>query len=105
MKEAHKGMGITDAEFDVIVVHLRAALVKNGVKTDDVAFVVATVRSARRDIVEGQLPPAEIATPKGQSPRANLELPKDSSSLDMLVTMTMALMQWSATLCSWFRAI
>jgi hemoglobin len=64
MKEAHKGMAITDAEFDALVGHLKAALVKNGVKADDVAVVVAAVGSTRRDIVEGPAPSPEVKLPQ-----------------------------------------
>jgi len=52
MKAAHKGMKITDAEFDALAADLKTALEKNGAKPDDVKAVLA--RSARRakDIVE-----------------------------------------------------
>src|SRR5262249_45275938 len=40
MKEVHKGMGITDAEFDALVADLKSVLEKNGVKGDDQAAVL-----------------------------------------------------------------
>ncbi len=57
MKDAHKGMGITDAEFDASAADLKAALVKNGVKPDDVKAVLGAVETTRKDIVEGAAPP------------------------------------------------
>ncbi len=51
MKDAHKGMKITDAEFDAIAGHLQAALEKNGVKPDDVKAVMTAVGGTRKDIV------------------------------------------------------
>src|SRR5207244_4698193 len=36
MKEAHKGMGITDAEFDAAAADLKIALEKNGAKKADI---------------------------------------------------------------------
>jgi hemoglobin len=52
MKEAHKGMGITDAEFDALAKHLKAALEKNKVAEADVKIVMAAVEGTRKDIVE-----------------------------------------------------
>jgi hemoglobin len=52
MKEAHKGMGITDAEFDAAVGHLKKALQKNGVRPEDVETMVGAVESKRADFVE-----------------------------------------------------
>jgi hemoglobin len=52
MKEAHKGMGITDAQFDALLLHMRTALEKHGVKPDDTATVMKAVEATRKDIVE-----------------------------------------------------
>ena len=57
MKDAHKGIGITDAQFDAAAADLKAALVKNGVKADDVKAVLGAVETTRKDIVEGAAPP------------------------------------------------
>lgn len=54
MKAAHAGMAITDAEFDALAGHLKAALEKNGVKAEDVKQVLAVVESTRKDIVEAK---------------------------------------------------
>src|SRR5207244_954548 len=40
MKEAHKGMGITAAEFDALAADLKKALEQNGVKAAEVATVL-----------------------------------------------------------------
>jgi hemoglobin len=59
MKEIHKGMEITNAQFDATAKHLEAALKKNGVAPDDIKAVMAVVESTRKDIVESkvELPP------------------------------------------------
>jgi hemoglobin len=54
MKESHKGMGITDAEFDALAGHLKAALEKNGAKPADVTAVLTAVGGTRKDIVEAK---------------------------------------------------
>jgi hemoglobin len=56
MKDVHKGMGITDEEFNALGGHLKTALEKNGVKADDVKAVLAAVETTRKDIVEGAAP-------------------------------------------------
>lgn len=52
MKTAHKGMKITDAEFDAFAGHLKAALEKNGAAPEDVKTVMDAVGGTRKDIVE-----------------------------------------------------
>src|SRR5439155_1035428 len=54
----HKGMGITDAEFDAAAGHLQKALEKNGVKPDDVKAIMSVVGTTRKDIVEPKPEPA-----------------------------------------------
>ncbi|MBI3408417.1 MAG: group 1 truncated hemoglobin [Planctomycetes bacterium] len=56
MKDAHKGMGITNAEFDAAASHLKKALVDNGAKPAEVDAVLKLVGGTRQDIVE---PPAK----------------------------------------------
>jgi hemoglobin len=56
LKEVHKGMGITDAEFDACAGDLKAALEKSGANADDVAAVLRAVGGTRRDIVEPKKP-------------------------------------------------
>jgi hemoglobin len=51
-KETHKGMGITNAEFDAAVADLRQAFQKNGVKEADLKEVLKAVDALRKDIVE-----------------------------------------------------
>ncbi|HEV3256703.1 MAG TPA: group 1 truncated hemoglobin [Gemmataceae bacterium] len=52
MKEAHKGMGITDAQFDASVADLAAALKKNKVPADAARDFLKIVERTRKDIVE-----------------------------------------------------
>lgn len=56
MKEVHKGMGITDAEFDAAAGHLKVALEKNGAAPADVNAVLGAVGGTRKDIVEPKKP-------------------------------------------------
>ncbi len=51
MKEAHKGMNITDTEFDALLPHLRIALLSNGVKPADVDYLQQAISLVRKDIV------------------------------------------------------
>jgi hemoglobin len=51
MKAALKEMGITDAEFDELLKHLRLALTANGVKPADVMIILETIPTIRGDIV------------------------------------------------------
>jgi hemoglobin len=52
MKEAHKDMGITNAEFDVAVVDLKKALEGHGVKPAEAQDLITIVEGTRNDIVE-----------------------------------------------------
>jgi truncated hemoglobin YjbI len=52
MKDAHKGMGITDAEFNALAGDLRKALLRNAARTEDVDAVLKAVEETRKDIVE-----------------------------------------------------
>lgn len=52
MREAHRGMGITDSEFDVVAEHLDTALAVNGVLDEDREQVLKTVEELRPEIVE-----------------------------------------------------
>ena len=52
MKEVHKGMAITNAEFDALAGHLVKALKDHGAKQADIDDLVKIVGSTRKDIVE-----------------------------------------------------
>ena len=56
MKKVHKGMGITDDQYDALAGHLKKALEKNKVSAQDVATVLAAVNSYRGQIVEPKKP-------------------------------------------------
>ncbi len=55
---AHKGMGITDAEFDASAAALRAAMGKHEVPAQEQAELLAVVNRTRSAIVEEQAAPA-----------------------------------------------
>jgi hemoglobin len=63
MKEVHKGMGITNEEFDAIAADLKRALAKNGVKAADADALLTIVETTRKDIVEGKKKPEENPKP------------------------------------------
>src|SRR5207244_7885924 len=52
MKDAHKGMRITNAEFDASVGDLKTKLDKRGVAVDDQKELLAIMQSTRPQIVE-----------------------------------------------------
>lgn len=52
MKDAHRGIGITSASFELAAELLADALTAGGVEADDVSAIVATVNTLRADIVE-----------------------------------------------------
>jgi hemoglobin len=52
MKEVHKGMGITDAEFDAAAGHLKEALKKHLTNQEDIAAILDRLEGSRRSIVE-----------------------------------------------------
>jgi truncated hemoglobin YjbI len=52
MKTVHKGMGITDAQFNAAAAHLQKALEKNKVAAEDVKKVLGAVGSYRKEVVE-----------------------------------------------------
>ncbi|WP_254534857.1 group I truncated hemoglobin [Halomarina litorea] len=52
MRDAHRGMGITDTEFNVVADHLDTALAENGVSDEDRELVLETVEELRPEIVE-----------------------------------------------------
>ena len=56
MKTVHKGMGITDAQFDALAADLKKALEKNNVAPEDVKKVLDAVGSYRKEIVEPKKP-------------------------------------------------
>jgi len=76
MKEAHKGMGVTDAQFDASVADLAAALKKNNVPPDAARKFLKMVEDTRKDIVEakksgGKEPQDENKPEKKPADKAN----------------------------------
>jgi hemoglobin len=54
MRDAHRGMGITNAEYDATSLHLQQALEKNGVRAEDAETLMKAVAARRKDIVEAR---------------------------------------------------
>jgi truncated hemoglobin YjbI len=52
MKDAHQGMGITDAEFDALGGHIKKILEKNAVKAADLKTIMGAIEGLRKNIVE-----------------------------------------------------
>jgi hemoglobin len=52
MKEAHRGMGITQAEFDALAADLRAVLETNKVPKQEISEIMKIAASTAPDIVE-----------------------------------------------------
>jgi hemoglobin len=52
MKELHKGMSITGAQFDAVLGHLKTALKDHGIKDADIAELLEKVEGTRKDLVE-----------------------------------------------------
>jgi hemoglobin len=52
MKSVHKGMGITEAQFDAAGAHFKKALEKNKVAPEDVQKILDALGSYRKEIVE-----------------------------------------------------
>ncbi len=52
MKKVHKGMGITDAQFDALAADFKRALEQNKVGADDIKQLLDAVGSYRKEIVE-----------------------------------------------------
>jgi hemoglobin len=68
MKKAHKGMGITDAQFDALVDDLKGVLAKNGVMGEDAHAVVDAVEATRKDIVEKKAEEEPEKKPEDKKP-------------------------------------
>ncbi len=52
MRDAHRGVGITNASFDLAAELLSDALIAGGVEEPDVTAIISTVNTLRADIVE-----------------------------------------------------
>jgi hemoglobin len=86
MKAAHKGMGITDEEFDAAVADFAKALTKNNVNAEAAAALLKFVETTRKDVVEGKKPvdkpkPTEGGTVKGKVTAGGKPLAKGTVSL------------------------
>jgi hemoglobin len=64
MKEVHKGMGITDDQFNASAADLKKALEVNGAKPEDAKELLDIVETTRKDIVEPKQTEAKPETKK-----------------------------------------
>jgi hemoglobin len=55
LREAHRGRGISQADFDRVAVHLTASLAAAGVPTETVGQIAAAITPLADDIVSGGL--------------------------------------------------
>jgi truncated hemoglobin YjbI len=88
MKEAHKGMKITNEEFDAAAKDLKDALVKNGAKAEDVDAVMKAVDGTRKEIVEAK-EPEEKTKPeekKTEEKKTDDKKPEEKGSVNGIVT-------------------
>jgi hemoglobin len=70
LKDAHKGMGITNEEFDAAADDFKKALTKNNVKPEDGDVLLRFIETTRKDVVEGkkseEKPAVDAGTVKGR---------------------------------------
>lgn len=77
MKEEHRGMAITDAEFDALVADLKQSLRRNQVPPEDADALLGLAEATRKDIVEppGPKPPGP-AIPADKKPGPTARKPR-----------------------------
>ena len=66
MKKVHKGMGITDEQFDAAVADLKKALEKNKVAAEDRKTILDAVENYRKEIVQPKKRGEEARREKGR---------------------------------------
>jgi hemoglobin len=79
MKEAHKGMAITEAQFNASAKALENALKKNGAKPEDIAAVLKAVGGTKDEIVEKSKP----APPKDEKAIKDAQAKVDTAEADL----------------------
>lgn len=85
MKEVHKGMGITNEQFDALAGHLKRVLEKHRVAPDDVDTILKAVDSYRKVIVE---PKKAVEQKDGKKPvEAKVNKPVGTASVNGTVTL------------------
>jgi truncated hemoglobin YjbI len=72
LKDVHRLMAITDAEFDALLGHMKAAFVENHVRSEDIFKMLEAVKGTRNDIVSGKKEaPAAAPARDGPAGRGN----------------------------------
>jgi hemoglobin len=82
MVTAHRGMNVTDAEFDALASDLKAALEKNSVPVREQAELLAVVNRTRSAIVAT----STTSEKSGSSPARSAEAPKPAAFVPQPVT-------------------
>jgi hemoglobin len=54
LKEAHRSLGITGAEFDAMIAHLKVSMVKNGLKEAEMDFVLKAIEAVKESVVQAE---------------------------------------------------
>src|SRR5262249_23863320 len=54
LKEAHRPLAVTSAEFDAMIAHLKIAMVKNGLKEAEVDFVLKAIEAVKESVVQAE---------------------------------------------------
>lgn len=82
MREVHREMGITEAQFDALAGHLKQSLTQNGAKPDDVTAVLKVLGGTRPDIVEKEPAPKKAEEKKPESKELDAEKLKNAPKED-----------------------
>jgi hemoglobin len=80
MREVHKGMGITTAQYDAFVADVEKVLRDNDVPPEDAAQIVTAVNSYRKDIIEAAKPPQKPEDKKPEDKGPPVGKPEDKKS-------------------------
>jgi hemoglobin len=69
MKEAHKGMAISDSQFDAFIADLKKAMAARGMKDAEIQDLVKRIESTRQDVVEPAKAEEKKSTPPKPEPK------------------------------------
>jgi hemoglobin len=86
MKEAHKGMGITAAQFDALAKDLKDVLESNAVKAADIKDIMDAVGKTRADIVETKPVDKKGDGPKETVKKEDSKKPEQTAKLSGKIT-------------------
>jgi hemoglobin len=87
MKSVHKGMGITEAQFDAAAADLKKALEKNKIAPEDVKQILDALASYRKEIVEPKKTEEKKQEEKEPGEKKEEKKPADKASVSGHVTL------------------